>query len=238
MRPIEQLIKRLETRSKGRNFKPKQYIKGYLASCQRSSRRVQMISHWCLSPRLSLRFNEDGSFQPLNRESKAFKVMADIAGELQTAGLEVDWFVLLTPNFVGDIRLPQPTCLAYKRMLLSFPPPQDVAVLFHEEFGEFKFSGELHDFPEGLLEQEILRRRLMYQQISRRCTEQQLRDDSVLNLSAEAEEARWLVEQVGDFIEVPLVSIPRFASLNQLVAYIDRLLPVLPLYPWRPEVTD
>lgn len=229
---------RLELRAKPRNFRPREYVRTYLERCAWGRERFLILTHWCLTPRLVTRLTTQGDFTPIARETKVARDINEIAGELRGAGLVIDWYVLMSRNFIGHLNLANSVAESYIRMVNSLIICPEVLVVRHEDVTGFQYSGLRYDFHDGLIAREIERRRAMYAQIQRSATDRDLHEDSILNLSAEAEEARWLIEVFGDFVDVPIVSLDRFASMNRFVNFTDRLLPILPLYPWRSDIRD
>lgn len=226
-----------------------QWVESYLRVCLENNQCVTLLTPWCLSVGLRKR-NET---IPTEKELNLFREdLPSIYQLFKRCSFEVNWFITFHRGFPDSRRIDFPTERRYKSMISSLAEPHvRRGWLMLQDWEDEILNGkrvqphsEVLANPkkfvsEGALEREFLwTKRWLENETGLRWKETSVRRDIIYQIACEAEEGRFLAGSESpfgqDFLLVPL-EVPEQYDFFSIFApeFKQRIVSVLPLYPWR-----
>ncbi|MCH7605363.1 hypothetical protein IID24_05240 [Patescibacteria group bacterium] len=246
------VMKALRERSR-RNGRMKinAWVDSFLDRCVAEGKDVTILTQWCISKDLGVRYQQQNGFKPTKAELRLFeREIPGIAALFQQEGLSVEWWMTFNPSCLDSGRITPEHESEYKTMIENIASPvTDNGWLFLMDWEQDILDGRSrpHDellshveqiVPVTALEMELKRHTLWAREEAGLFqSEKEVRQDVFFQIACEAEEGRLLGGEsspFGEFILIPLETPERYDFFEYgCPGFKKRIATVLPLYPWR-----
>lgn len=229
-------------------------VAAYLDSCLMQCQPVTLLTQWCLSKGLEKRYEQvGGNFIPTKKEQLLFQTdLPNLHASFEKCGFRLNWYITFNRGFADSRRLDRGLEEQYKGMIEHLAKPlveQGWLLLMDWESDILGGSRpaanpEVLAGPEAFVSASALARELKWSRIWLAAetnlvqSEEELRADVLYQIACEAEEGRFLTSAEcpfgQDFILVPLEVPEQYDFFSIFVpGFKERIVAVLPPYPWR-----
>lgn len=212
---------------------------------------VTILTQWCISKDLEVRRELQNGFVPTKAERKLFERDLPEVAELFTEnGLGLNWIITFNRSYLDSGRISIEVEDQYKKMVAQLAAPLleegwlmlldwEEDVLGSRPMPDEEVMQTIEKFvPEGALRVEIERHSAWAKKEAKLDqSDDELKQDVFYQIACEAQEGLVLMGEnspLGTFILVPLESPERYDFFTLKVpSFKERIVPVLPTYPWR-----
>ncbi|MCH7605247.1 hypothetical protein IID24_04650 [Patescibacteria group bacterium] len=227
------------------------WVDNFLDVCVAEGKAVSILTQWCISKELEVRYQQQKGFKPTKAELRLFeRELPDIAALLQREGFGVEWWMTFNPSCLDSGRIAPELELEYKAMIKDIASPvTDDGWLLLMDWEQDILGGRSkpHDevfscieqtIPAAALEMELKRHTLWTrEEAGLSQSEEKIKQDVFFQIACEAEEGRLLGEEdspFGEFILIPLETPERYDFFEYgCPGFKKRIATVLSFYPWR-----
>ncbi len=232
------------------NQKINEWVDDYINDCILNGRPVDILTQWCLSKDLEIRYRVQGNqFIPLKTELELVQEkIPQIIQIFLKNGVAVNWWITFNNSFLDRGRIADDISDKYIEMIKNIKQLDDVILVNWEKEvlgGRAKPNKRvLNDFFSFVSRKafeidfkNLLERVKKYPDFDK--TEDELRKEVQFKIVCEAEEGRFMFSNNspfpdGQFILIPLEFPERYVFFSTLAPdFKTRIVSILKPYPWR-----
>ena len=246
---MEALRERNRLLGKG-NARINEWVDEYLDSCVAKGKEVTLLTQWCVSKELEVRYQaQGGCFVPTKQEQTLFgTTMPWLANLLEAHGFRLSWWFTFNRNCLGSGRIKGNLEVQYKQLIMRLADPLvkqgwllvvdwEDDILGVRSWPNQEVLASVDTFVAPAAFQLEMNRHIGWEAEAGLIQgEFARRQDVKHQIACEAEEGRILEHEkpFGDFILVPVERSERYNFFTILAPeFRRRIVAILPTNPWR-----
>jgi hypothetical protein len=250
-RTVMSWLRNRKTVIRSNNVNISEQVDGYINRCILQGKPVEMLTQFCISKDLEVRYrNEGDAFVPTRKERLLFeKEIPLVADAFGRNGITFNWWITFNQSYLDSGRISPDIQRSYTDMIRALADPLvqkgwlmladwETEVLGKRPEPNAAVLTDIGRFvkPESL-ELEIKRHSSWArEEAGLTQSDAELKRDVCFQIACEAEEGRYVTTDApfGECILIPLESPERYDFFTLLVPdFKKRIVAVLPTYPWR-----
>ena len=250
-RAIMSWLRNRKTAIRSNNVNINEQVDGYINQCILQGKPVEMLTQFCISKDLEVRYRHQGNaFVPTRKERLLFeKEIPLIADAFGRNGITFNWWITFNQSYLDSGRISPDIQRSYTDMIATLADPLvqkgwlmladwETEVLGKRPEPNAAVLTDIGRFvkPDSL-QLEIKRHSAWAREEAGLIqSDDELKRDVCFQIACEAEEGRYVANDApfGECILVPLESPERYDFFTLLVPdFKKRIVAVLPPYPWR-----
>ncbi len=228
-----------------------EWVDQFINRCALNGQPVTILTQWCISRDLEVRYRKQNGFIPTKAEEKLFrKELQDIAGLFRRNGISLNWIITFNRSYLDSGRIEKSIEDAYKQMIMNLAKPLveegwlilldwEDDVLEARSKPDIEVIARIYDFvSEGALRIEIERHSAWArEEAGLTQSSEELQQDVFFQIACEVKEGQLLSEKdslMGECILVPLEVPERYDFFFlKALSLKERIAPILQTYLWR-----
>lgn len=227
------------------------WVDEYVNRCALNGEPITVLTQWCISKDLEMRYRKLDGFSPTKAEEKLFRQeLLLIANLFRDNGFSLNWVITFNRSYLDFGRVEKRIEDAYKQMIMDLATPLveegwlvfldwEDDVLGSRSEPDAEVLARVQDFvSEGALQLEIERHSAWArEEAGLTQSDEELKKDVYYQIACEAREGQLLAGEgalMGELVLVPLEVSERYDFfLLKTPCLKDRVVSVLSTYPWR-----